>query len=415
MELTGEIFDWFMFGFAIVWLIIRPLSVPISAMFTKGKTNEDVYIEGVSMLVPCHNEEENLEKAVESLLKQTVNKQIILIENGSSDKTYEVAKMLERKYPEVVATTVNVPKGQFPISVAMNHGLKLVKYPYMVRLDADTQLKDSNTIYNAVKPIALGEAVATACNVRLSNTKQSMITRAQSIEYYLSMEMDRRSQKIYNGILVASGAMQCLKTDIVKKVGGYILHPWTSEDMDITLKMHDYGKVEMVPDAIGYTDAPDNWKVLIKQRYWWAILGAMCMITHRRSIGRRVGYKGCLGLISLPLKLISSLQAIIGMVIKGYLMARMALWNNIDSLLISYSIMTAIHLAVDWFAMLVVAPVAKEKQGLGQWWIIPFFALLYQPIMGFVRLFAVIGTLKVIIKYRSQATTYVSKQFKEVA
>ena len=400
-------------AFTFLWLIVRPLSVPFSVLMGRKQSKENVEIEGISILVPCHNEEESLAATVESLLKQRVNKEIILIENGSSDRTYEVAKELESRYPEVVATTVQVPKGQFPISVAMNHGVQLAKFPYMIRLDADTKLIDPHALSKAVTPIATGRAVATACNVRLSNMKESLLTRIQSIEYFFSMEMDRRSQRLYNGVLVASGAMQCLRVDLVKKAGGYTLHPWNSEDMDITLKMHQFGKVEMTPTAISYTDAPTTWKVLLKQRHWWMILGVMCMVIHRKSIGRKVGHKGGLGLIALPLKIFTSFQSLIGIGIKAYLLYRMTSFEDTQSVFMALLLMTSIHLGVIAFTMIVVAPVAVDKQGCSQWWVIPFFALVYQPIMGFLRLFALFSSLKVLLKYGASAGHHSFQKYQE--
>jgi len=412
----NEIFQWILGIFAILYLIVRPLAVPISAIFTKKKNESvKVFIEGVSMLVPCHNEEEHLEEAVLSLLKQNIRKQIILIENGSSDRTGEIAFKLSEKYEEVTYTHVNVPKGKFPISIAMNHGLKFAKYPYMVRLDADTQLGDPNTIRRAVEPIASGKAVATACNVRLSNVKDSIITRIQAIEYYLSMELDRRSQRLYNGILVASGAMQCLRVDLVKKSGGYTTHPWTSEDMDMTLKMHDYGKVEMVPDAISYTDAPDTWKVIVKQRYWWMILGVMCMIAHRKSIGRPVGHKGGLGLIALPLKVFTSFRALFGIAYRSYYWIMLADWTDPVSIAKTFGIIVAIHLGLEYFGLVVVAPVAREKQGIEQWWVVPFYSLVYQPVMAIVRLFAIVGSIKVLWQFGKKLDVHVPVNDSKIA
>lgn len=402
--------------FAIFWLIIRPILVPLSEIFKKKEAQKQrVEIEGVSILIPCHNEEEYLEKTVQSLLKQTIHKQIILIENGSTDNTYQVAKMLEASYPEVTVTSVKIPDDQFSISVALNHGLQFVKYPYLLRVDADTQLKDPDTLYTAVEPIYSGRAIATACNVRLSNMKSTILTRIQGIEYFMSMEMDRRSQRIYNGVLVVSGAMQCLRTDLVKKVGGYNLHPWTSEDMDLTLKMHDFGKVEMTPDAISYTDVPATWKGLIKQRYTWFILGFMCMVIHRKSIGRKVGHKGCLGLIALPLKFFSSFQSLVGMFVKGYLILNMSFQDDPQSILISIAYITIIHILVGLFPFIVVGPVAKEKQGCSQWWLIPIFVLVYQPIMGFVRLAALVGSINVLYEYGYRAKAHIAGQYNNVA
>ncbi|MGG7178138.1 glycosyltransferase family 2 protein [Clostridium paraputrificum] len=66
----------------------------------------------VSVLVPIYNEEEYLEEAIQSFVEQDYKeKEIILVDNGSSDRTFEIAKKFEEKYPEIIQA-YSIDKGK---------------------------------------------------------------------------------------------------------------------------------------------------------------------------------------------------------------------------------------------------------------------------------------------------------------
>ena len=52
----------------------------------------------LSVVVPIYNEEQFLEKSVERLIENDIYQNIILIDNNSSDNSYEIAKKLQNKY-----------------------------------------------------------------------------------------------------------------------------------------------------------------------------------------------------------------------------------------------------------------------------------------------------------------------------
>ena len=393
--------------FSLFWYVGRPAIVAISSIKNRKKSihiPSDIKNTGVSVVIPCHNESYLIEKTVLSIISQELpcKIEIILVENNSTDNTFEVIKELEAKYEDVIATTCKPEKGEFPISVAMNHGISLASYPILLRLDADTKLEGSTSILNAIEPLLNNRAVASACNVRIENQKGSILTRLQSIEYYFSMEMDRRSQGSYNSIICSSGAMQALKTDLVRKVGGYHTHPNISEDMDMTLKMHRFGKVEMVHTAVSFTDAPVKLLELAKQRYMWMIFGIVCLFAHKKGIGNpNYGVKGVLGFVGLPLKVLTTFSPFIAIIVKAYFAFETGGTINgteVTDIFILYLQFTFLHMFVNAMMMFFVRPFAFIKQGSDQWYLIPIFILIYQPFLAIVRLIAIMTALSVIVK-----------------
>lgn len=88
----------------------------------------------VSVVIPAYNVEKYLEKCVCSLLKQTYkNYEIIIIDDGSTDKTFEVSKMLELRNSKVKA----FHQENQGVSVARNQGMQYASGNYYLFVDAD--------------------------------------------------------------------------------------------------------------------------------------------------------------------------------------------------------------------------------------------------------------------------------------
>lgn len=92
----------------------------------------------VSVVIPCYNVEAYLEEAVESVLQQTIgfaqNIQLILVNDGSKDRTEEICLAYEEKYPENI---VYVKQDNAGVSEARNHGYRFAVGKYINFLDGD--------------------------------------------------------------------------------------------------------------------------------------------------------------------------------------------------------------------------------------------------------------------------------------
>lgn len=90
----------------------------------------------LSIIVPVYNVEKYLERCVDSLLHQDIDKseyEIILINDGSTDRSFEIAQQLKRKHPNIVLLSQE-NKGQ---SAARNVGLNIAKGKYILFVDSD--------------------------------------------------------------------------------------------------------------------------------------------------------------------------------------------------------------------------------------------------------------------------------------
>jgi glycosyltransferase involved in cell wall biosynthesis len=89
----------------------------------------------VSVLMPIHNEEKYLEEAVTSVLNQSFKDfELIIINDGSNDKSLEIALHLSKKDERVKVIDL---KKNVERSAARNRGLKIAKGEYIAFLDGD--------------------------------------------------------------------------------------------------------------------------------------------------------------------------------------------------------------------------------------------------------------------------------------
>lgn len=93
----------------------------------------------VSVVITCYNYGRYLADAVDSVIRQTyADYEVVLVNDGSTDNTAEVADELVRRYPERVIRVFNQPNEGFPAS--RNTGIRHSVGEYILPLDADDML-----------------------------------------------------------------------------------------------------------------------------------------------------------------------------------------------------------------------------------------------------------------------------------
>ncbi len=251
----------------------------------------------VSIIVPAYNEEVNIVSSLHNLLRQTYpNFDIIMVDDGSKDSTYETAKAEFTAHPNLkILSKTNGGK-----ATALNYGIAQSDAEYVVCIDADTKLE-----YNAVKYLIARflnsdpdeRIAAVAGNVKVGN-KVNWLTRWQSIEYTTSQNFDRLAYANINAITVIPGAIGAFRKAAVVEAGGYSSDT-LAEDCDITVKILKKGyTVANENRAVAVTEAPESVKQFLKQRFRWTY-GIMQMFWKQKHTFLNPKYKG-LGLWAMP-------------------------------------------------------------------------------------------------------------------
>jgi cellulose synthase/poly-beta-1,6-N-acetylglucosamine synthase-like glycosyltransferase/peptidoglycan/xylan/chitin deacetylase (PgdA/CDA1 family)/spore germination protein YaaH len=219
----------------------------------------------VSIIVPAYNEEVTAIKTIQSLLKIEYPRfEIIFIDDGSKDKTFELVNAAYGHHPLV--KVLSKPNGGK--ASALNFGIAHAQYDFTVCIDADTQLKP-DAIYHLMCYFTDEEIGAVAGTVKVGN-ETNMITRWQSIEYITAQNMDRRAFDLLNSITVVPGAIGAFRKSAVFKAGGFTSDT-LAEDCDLTMRILKQGYIiKNCAEAIAYTEAPETLGALMKQRFRWS-------------------------------------------------------------------------------------------------------------------------------------------------
>jgi cellulose synthase/poly-beta-1,6-N-acetylglucosamine synthase-like glycosyltransferase/peptidoglycan/xylan/chitin deacetylase (PgdA/CDA1 family)/spore germination protein YaaH len=219
----------------------------------------------VSIIVPAYNEEVTAIKTIESLLDTKYSHfEIIFVDDGSKDKTFQVVSKAYDGHPKVkVLTKPNGGKAS-----ALNFGITHASHDFVICIDADTQLKD-DAVYHLMTYFTDEEIGAVAGTVKVGN-ETNIITRWQSIEYITAQNMDRRAFDLINSITVVPGAIGAFRKTAITKAGGFT-YDTLAEDCDLTMRILKQGYiVRNCAEAIAYTEAPESIEMLLKQRFRWS-------------------------------------------------------------------------------------------------------------------------------------------------
>jgi glycosyltransferase involved in cell wall biosynthesis len=89
----------------------------------------------ISVVIPMYNAESTIEQSIQSVLNQKYDcvKEIIVVDDGSTDNGYEIVKKLSLDEPRIVLIT----KENGGVSSARNVGLKVATGDYIAFLDSD--------------------------------------------------------------------------------------------------------------------------------------------------------------------------------------------------------------------------------------------------------------------------------------
>jgi peptidoglycan-N-acetylglucosamine deacetylase len=248
----------------------------------------------VSVIVPAHNEAKVIVKTIHSLLAQEYHGplDVVVVDDGSPDDTGAIAAAAFADDPRVrVFVKPNGGKAS-----ALNYGIARASGAIMICLDADTVF-EPQTIAELVQPLRDPAVGAVAGNAKVGN-RINLVTRWQALEYVTSQNVDRRAFDLLNCITVVPGAVGAWRREAVQQAGGFT-HDTLAEDQDATIALRRAGwRVAYADRAIAWTEAPDTFAALVRQRFRWSFGTLQCAWKHRATLLRR--RFGALGLVAMP-------------------------------------------------------------------------------------------------------------------
>ncbi len=247
----------------------------------------------VSVLIPAYNEAKVIEASVRrALASEQVNVEVIVLDDGSQDGTSDLVRTAFAGEPRVKLLTLeNGGKAR-----ALNHGLALARGDIVIALDADTQFEPL-TIARLARWFEDPEIGAIAGNAKVGN-RINLVTRWQAVEYVTSQNLERRALASLDAIMVVPGAVGAWRKAALDDVGGYPVDT-LAEDQDLTIAIQRKGwRVGYDIDAVAWTEAPESFRALARQRFRWAFGTLQCLWKHRAIL--RTRKPAGLALVGIP-------------------------------------------------------------------------------------------------------------------
>jgi len=249
----------------------------------------------VAVLIPAYNEEKVIERTVRAALNSNYpNLRVIVIDDGSKDRTLEVAR--NAFAAEAAAGRVLIlGKPNSGKAEALNYGIEHIgDAELFVGIDADTVIAP-DAISRLVPHFINPKVGAIAGNAKVGN-RVNLWTRWQALEYITSQNFERRALDVLGAVSVVPGAIGAWRVSAVREAGGYHLDT-VAEDADLTMALLRRGyRVEYEDMALAYTEAPTNANGLMRQRFRWSFGILQAVYKHRGVFAR----KGALGWVALP-------------------------------------------------------------------------------------------------------------------
>jgi len=267
----------------------------------------------VSVIIPTYNEEASIQGTIESALNLDYDDliEVIVVDDGSNDRTGEIVRRLGEKYSKIVL----VDKKNSGKADSINQAIKIARGELIAVIDADSY--PSRDSLSKMVGFFDEEGVGVVTTRVLVRNPSNFIQVLQTIEYKV-IAFTRVLLGFLDAIYVTPGPLALYKKSALQKVGGFDVRNMT-EDIEITWHLIFEGyKVRMsfLPSAT--TVCPNTFKKWWKQRLRWNIGGFQTIWKYKKAFFK----KGMLGYFILPFFFFSLILGVFGLFVFSYQTSR---------------------------------------------------------------------------------------------
>jgi cellulose synthase/poly-beta-1,6-N-acetylglucosamine synthase-like glycosyltransferase len=312
MEWITAIYFFYMFV-SIYFLVI------LIILYIKNRKNLNFYpknsnFPSLSILVPAYNEEKTIRESIDKIFSEGYKNllEVIVINDGSTDKTKEIVLSLINKYGKKLKLINKENSGK---ANSLNRAIGIAKGEIIGIIDADSfPIKnsfDKMTGYFQDKCVG---AVTAACTPR---NRKTLLEKLQTIEYKV-IALSRKLLEYIDSIYVVPGSLSFYRAEALKQIGGFDEKNLT-EDIESTFHLLENNwKIKMSLSARVTTTVPNRIKPWFKQRVRWTVGGFQVLNKYKK----RVFKQNMLGYFIIPFFATGFILAILGMFLFGYLFLR---------------------------------------------------------------------------------------------
>ena len=232
--------------------------------------------EKIAVLIPCFNESpELLEHAVRTICAARGRKQVIVIDDGSTNGARGYLAEYERRFDITVHYFLENKGKREALHYAVTHLLD-DDVEFVVTIDSDTVL-EPDALIRVVEPLKAATIGAATGNVLLLNEEQNVLTRMIGTYYWVGLNIYKQAQSVIRSVVCCSGCLAAYRAPLLREIidefanqrflGERCTH---SEDRHLTnLVLRQGYDVVYVEDAVSWTETPATLRGFLRQQRRW--------------------------------------------------------------------------------------------------------------------------------------------------
>ena len=246
------------------------------------------YTPGVSIIIPCFEEEEWIQRTVHSCINQDypVDKlEVIVVDDCSKDRSAERVEEIIAKLKEAdtgdhayrVAERIRFFRQSANLGKrdAMARGAREAKHELLVFVDSDSFL-DPFAVRNIVQPFKDKEMGGVSGRTDVANTYTNALTKMQAVRYSIAFRVMKAAEGYFDAATCLSGPLSCYRRDLVLKY----MDSWLNQrflgqkatfgdDRSMTNFILRYNRTTYQDSAVCMTIVPRSYKVFLRQQMRW--------------------------------------------------------------------------------------------------------------------------------------------------
>lgn len=245
-----------------------------AAFYRSGKPRSDY--PSITVICPVYNEEENIARTLTQLMESVYpaeKLQAIVVNDGSTDRTFEKIQEVRKKYPELILLNFSESRGK---RNALASGVRLATGEIVVFIDSDSFL-DPDALHNMTRRFVDPEIAAVTGHCDVENIWTNMLTKMQAVRYYVAFRVMKAAESVFDSVTCLSGPLAAYRRSVLLEV----LDEWVTQtflgrpatygdDRSLTNSLLRRGyKVVYEASARTTTYVPEDYSTFYRQQLRW--------------------------------------------------------------------------------------------------------------------------------------------------
>jgi hyaluronan synthase len=213
---TWSAISYLAFGLSVFTFLTLAYRIWFACRYRSYAPLSDSALPTITIVIPAYNEGRQVLDTVRSVMNSRYPKekmQVICVDDGSQDDTWEWMKAAKKEFPwrvRLIRQPVNRGKRH-----ALMAGFAQAIGQVYVTIDSDSEVLP-DTLRHLVSPLASDSRVgAVAGNVRVLNLAQGAIPKMMEVSFTSGFDFIRAGQSVYGGVFCTPGALSAYRADVI--------------------------------------------------------------------------------------------------------------------------------------------------------------------------------------------------------